>query len=75
MSLLLDQPSIDDTVHDAQGKTCLEVAKTSEVANCIENSRAFLQTQFLHRLANYIASPLSSADESSKLVDFLSGPR
>lgn len=36
VSLLLDSEEIDDTLRDAKGRTCREVAKTREVARIIQ---------------------------------------
>ena len=41
----------------------------------LAESRAQLQMQFLGQLGSYIASPLSSVEESLGMVEFLEGTR
>jgi ankyrin repeat protein len=41
VTLLLDQPEIDDTLRDAQAKTCKEVARNRETARIISGSCSF----------------------------------
>ena len=36
VALLLQEEEIDDTLRDARGKTCLDVAKTKDVARIIK---------------------------------------
>jgi oxysterol-binding protein 1 len=36
--LLLEDPNIDDTVKDSQGRTCVDVAKTKAVTRAIEGT-------------------------------------
>lgn len=38
-------------------------------------SRAILQTRYMHLLTSYVASPLSSVEESSRITAFLEQPR
>ncbi|WWC91583.1 uncharacterized protein L201_006529 [Kwoniella dendrophila CBS 6074] len=72
---LLNDPRINDTIRDEQGRTALECAGHSEIAHLIEDSRGQLQLKYLAKLAGYISSPLSSIDESLHIIDFLEGPR
>ncbi|KAG8822210.1 hypothetical protein FRC19_006384 [Serendipita sp. 401] len=74
VSLLLEQDEIDDTVRDPQGKTCLEVAKTRDVARIIKESRSLLNANYLSLLRLYIMSPkTTSAPEA--LLKLLKSPR
>ncbi|KAL7414222.1 Oxysterol-binding protein-domain-containing protein [Mrakia frigida] len=59
--LLLQQPTIDDTLIDGRGLSCVESASSPEVVETILESRSNLQTHFLHQLSLYINSPLSNA--------------
>jgi len=38
-------------------------------------SRGTLQVRYIAQLAGYVASPLSSVEESLGMIDFLEGPR
>ncbi|ORY26692.1 putative Oxysterol-binding protein [Naematelia encephala] len=73
--VLLNHPLINDTTRDDQGRTPLECAANGEVSSVIEDSRGAYQMRYLARLAGYIASPLSSADESLRMTEFLEQPR
>ncbi|KAL1409960.1 hypothetical protein Q8F55_003959 [Vanrija albida] len=75
VELLLNDPRIDDTIRDEQGRTPLECAATSEVVALIADSRAALQARFQSLLASYTASPLNSVEEGSTIVNFLENPR
>ncbi|KAL7418318.1 hypothetical protein Q5752_006776 [Cryptotrichosporon argae] len=72
---LLNDPRINDTIQDEQGRTPFEVASNAECSQLIEDSRAALQIKYLALLASYIASPLSSVNESGRITQFLEGPR
>ncbi|WVR07787.1 hypothetical protein IAU60_004830 [Kwoniella sp. DSM 27419] len=72
---LLGDSRINDTTRDEQGRTPLECAANSEVASLIEESRGQLQLKYLAHLAGYISSPLSSMEESLRMIEFLEGPR
>lgn len=41
VKLLLEQPEIDDTLKDAQGRTCVDVAKGKAVARAIHGPSPF----------------------------------
>ncbi|KAK8853109.1 hypothetical protein IAR55_003810 [Kwoniella newhampshirensis] len=75
VEVLLNDPRINDTIRDEQGRTALECASNHEIAGLIEDSRAQLQMKYLARLAGYVSSPLSSVEESLSMIDFLEGPR
>ena len=75
VELLLAVPNITDTIRDEQGRTPLECASSHEIASIIETSRTVLQSRYLAQLASYVASPLSSAEESMAMTGFLEGPR
>ncbi|WRT70348.1 uncharacterized protein IL334_007346 [Kwoniella shivajii] len=75
VEVFLNDPRINDTIRDEQGRTALECATNSEISRLIEESRGHLQMKYLARLAGYISSPLSSVDESLNMIEFLEGPR
>lgn len=91
VELLLNHPRINDTIRDEQGRTALECAGNHEVAAAIEGvsdqsagpyqadehaeSRGTLQVRYIAQLSSYVASPLSSVEESMAMVEFLEGPR
>ncbi|KAI8450499.1 exodeoxyribonuclease V [Phakopsora pachyrhizi] len=60
VNLFLGQAQLDDSIKDLEGRTCLEVCKTSEVARLIQTSRAHLSATYLALLSAYIASPITS---------------
>ncbi|KAG8822739.1 hypothetical protein FRC17_009468 [Serendipita sp. 399] len=67
VSLLLEQDEIDDTLRDPQGKTCLEVAKTRDVARIIKESRSLLNANYLSLLRSYIMSPKNASPPEALL--------
>jgi len=88
--LLLDQEETDDTLRNAEGKTCKEVAKTREVVRIIQglarttsftistetkpDSRSLLTASFLSLLHTYIRSP-PTAPAPDALLRLLQSPR
>ncbi|GJE89289.1 oxysterol-binding protein-domain-containing protein [Phanerochaete sordida] len=74
VSLLLEQEDIDDTLRDAQGRTCLDVAKGKEVSRAIKDSRALLEASYHSVLHHYVMSP-SSEKPPDALIAMLSCPR
>ncbi|WWD19523.1 hypothetical protein CI109_103984 [Kwoniella shandongensis] len=75
VEVLLNDPRINDTIRDEQGRTALECAANHEISGLIEDSRSQMQMKYLARLAGYVSSPLSSVEESLGMIDFLEGPR
>ncbi|KAK0212711.1 Oxysterol-binding protein-domain-containing protein [Desarmillaria ectypa] len=74
VNLLLEQEGINDSLTDANGKTCTDVAKGRDVIRVIEDSRAFLNASYRSLLHSYIMSPLSTPP-SSALLRLLETPR
>ncbi|KAK0461135.1 Oxysterol-binding protein-domain-containing protein [Desarmillaria tabescens] len=74
VNLLLEQEGINDSLTDANGKTCIDVAKGRDVIRVIEDSRAFLNASYRSLLHSYIMSPLSTP-LSSALLRLLESPR
>lgn len=74
VNLLLEQENIDDSLKDAQGRTCREVARGKEVVRAIDDSRSFLNASYRSLLRSYILSPLSEPPSPS-LLQLLDSPR
>ncbi|KAK0195540.1 Oxysterol-binding protein-domain-containing protein [Armillaria mellea] len=74
VNLLLEQEGINDSLTDANGKTCTDVAKGRDVIRVIEDSRAFLNASYRSLLHSYIMTPLS-APPSPTLLRLLETPR
>ncbi|KAI0032949.1 Oxysterol-binding protein-domain-containing protein [Vararia minispora EC-137] len=74
VSLLLEQEGIDDTLHDANGKTARDVVRGRDVQRILRESRSFLTVSFRSLLRAYILSPLSSSPPPA-LIALLSSPR
>ncbi|KAF4610323.1 hypothetical protein D9613_010281 [Agrocybe pediades] len=74
VNLLLEQDNIDDTIRDAQGKTCREVARNKDVVRAIDDSRAFLNASYRSLLRSYILSP-SGSSAPPALIQLLESPR
>ncbi|KAK7049917.1 hypothetical protein VNI00_005347 [Paramarasmius palmivorus] len=74
VNILLEQEDINDTLLDAQGRTCKEVAKGKDVVRAIENSREFLNASYRSLLHSYILSPPNS-QPSPALLNLLESPR
>jgi len=90
VSLLLDQPGIDDTLRDSQGRTCKDVAKGKETTQVLQgrrvrsrssvfspsspDSRSFLSASYRSLLHSYALSPFN-AQPSQALVSLLESPR
>ncbi|KZS91793.1 hypothetical protein SISNIDRAFT_456375 [Sistotremastrum niveocremeum HHB9708] len=74
VALLLDQPEINDTARDAQGKTALEVARTKQVQQIISDSQSLLQESFRSLLRTYVLSPINASPPPS-LLRLLTSPR
>ncbi|KAF8625888.1 hypothetical protein AX15_005147 [Amanita polypyramis BW_CC] len=80
VNLLLDQPLIDDSHRDTQGRTCRDVAKSRDIIRAIDDSRSLLNATFRSELHSYILSPLSTSPAAqyqspSGLVALLESPR
>lgn len=60
VQLLLDQDEIDDTKRNFEGKDALDVAKSPEIAQIIQVSRAQLNARFLELLNAYEKGPESA---------------
>ncbi|KAF9218913.1 hypothetical protein BS17DRAFT_883213 [Gyrodon lividus] len=74
ISVLLDQPGIDDTLRDAQGRTCKDVAKGKETIQVLQDSRSFLNASYRSLLHSYALSDIK-AQPSPTLVSLLESPR
>ncbi|EJD03880.1 uncharacterized protein FOMMEDRAFT_167188 [Fomitiporia mediterranea MF3/22] len=78
VNLLLEQEGIDDTLRDAHGRTCKDVARGvargKEVHKVINDSRSLLTATYRSRLHSYIASPQNQGPPQD-LVDLLHSPR
>jgi hypothetical protein len=90
VSLLLDQPGIDDTLRDNQGRTCKDVAKGKEAIQVLQgrltvpapssypssspDSRSFLSASYRSLLHSYALTPFN-AQPSQGLVSLLGSPR
>ncbi|KAJ8082725.1 hypothetical protein PM082_008581 [Marasmius tenuissimus] len=74
VNLLFEQDGINDSLQDAKGRSCKEVAKGKDVVNAIENSREFLNASYRSMLHSYIMSPQSSPPSPS-LISLLESPR
>ena len=76
VSLLLDQPAVDDSLPDSNGRTCREIARDKDVIRAIEDSRSLLNATFRSQLHSYIQAPLITPPVSPPgLVDLLESPR
>lgn len=74
VSLLLQEEEIDDTLRDAHGKTCLDVAKTKDVVRIIKDSRNVLNANYLSLLRGYIMSSVNTPPPEA-LTKLLQSPR
>ncbi|KAF8056496.1 Oxysterol-binding protein-domain-containing protein [Lyophyllum atratum] len=74
VNLLLEQDSINDTLRDAQGRTCRDVARGREVIKAIEDSHSFLNASYRSLLRSYVLSP-PTAPPAPSLLSLLSSPR
>ncbi|RXW22360.1 hypothetical protein EST38_g3497 [Candolleomyces aberdarensis] len=74
VNLLLEQENIDDSLVDAHGKTCRDVARNKEIIRIIDDSRSFLNANYRSLLHSYILSPLSEPP-SPALISLLESPR
>jgi hypothetical protein len=83
VKLLLDQPSIDDTLLDSSSRSILNAATSQEVQDVITASRQILQTRFLKLLSEYTNAPSTAKKaedggrdgEANKLLALLKNPR
>lgn len=80
VTLLLDQPDIDDSLCDAHGRTCRDVAKSKDVIRAIDDSRSLLNATFRSQFHSYILSPLTNPPTAPHrsppgLVALLESPR
>ncbi|GLB39485.1 putative OSBP family protein [Lyophyllum shimeji] len=73
VNLLLEQDGINDTLRDAQGRTCRDVAKGREVAKAIEDSHSFLNASYRSLLRSYVLSP-PTAPPAPPLLALLESP-
>ncbi|EJD53857.1 hypothetical protein AURDEDRAFT_157107 [Auricularia subglabra TFB-10046 SS5] len=74
VALLLEQPGIDDTLRDTQGKTCREVARGKDTIAVIQHSRAVLDARYLSLLHTYVLLP-PTAPPPAELITILESPR
>ncbi|KAJ3508300.1 hypothetical protein NLJ89_g5839 [Agrocybe chaxingu] len=74
VNLLLEQENIDDSLRDANGKTCRDVARSKDVIRAIDDSRSFLNASYRSLLRSYILSPYADSP-SQALVQLLESPR
>ncbi|KAH7920399.1 hypothetical protein BV22DRAFT_1039916 [Leucogyrophana mollusca] len=74
VNILLEQPGIDDTLRDNNGRTCKDVAKGKEVVQVLEDSRSFLNASYQSLLRSYILSS-PDAPPSATLLSLLESPR
>lgn len=74
VNLLLEQEGIDDTLRDAHGRTCKDVARGKEVQKVLHDSKTLLTASFRSLLHHYIASPLNQGPPQA-LLDLLNSPR
>ncbi|KAH7907177.1 Oxysterol-binding protein-domain-containing protein [Hygrophoropsis aurantiaca] len=74
VNILLEQTAIDDTIRDADGRTCKEVAKGREIIQLLEDSRSFLNASYRSLLRSYILSSPDAAP-SAALLALLESPR
>ncbi|KAH7100623.1 Oxysterol-binding protein-domain-containing protein [Auriculariales sp. MPI-PUGE-AT-0066] len=74
VALLLEQPEIDDTVRDSNGKSCKDVARGKETLAVIQQSRQILDARFLSLLHTYVLSQ-PNAPPPPELLAILESPR
>ncbi|KAI6112236.1 Oxysterol-binding protein-domain-containing protein [Pisolithus croceorrhizus] len=74
LSLLLDQPDIDDTLRDNHGHTCRDVAKGREAVKVLQDSRSFLNASYRSLFHSYVLSSVD-AQPSPSLISLLESPR
>ncbi|TRM63799.1 Oxysterol-binding protein-domain-containing protein [Schizophyllum amplum] len=74
VNLLLEQENVDDTVLDAQGRNCRDVARGKAVVRAIDDSRSFLNAHYRSLLHSYILSS-NDAPPPQALIDLLDSPR
>lgn len=67
VNLLLEQDGIDDTLRDAQGRTCLEVAKGKEVQRAIKGA----QDSFVFRTGRLIGPRDRFTESTQRLVSLV----
>lgn len=65
VAILLAQPGIDDSLKDAEGRTCLECCKSPEVGRMVQVSRAQINDNFLRLLHAYLSSPAAAVVSST----------
>ncbi|KIM37639.1 hypothetical protein M413DRAFT_258846 [Hebeloma cylindrosporum] len=74
VNLLLEQENIDDSLRDAQGRTCRDVARGKDIVRAIDDSRSFLNASYRSLLRSYILSPVNDPP-SPALISLLDSPR
>ncbi|KAL5534160.1 hypothetical protein ACEPAG_621 [Sanghuangporus baumii] len=74
VNLLLEQDGIDDTLRDAHGRTCKEIARGKDVHKAIRDSRSLLTASYRSLLHSYIASPPNQGPPQA-LIELLHSPR
>ncbi|KZT24322.1 hypothetical protein NEOLEDRAFT_1170159 [Neolentinus lepideus HHB14362 ss-1] len=74
VKLLLEQDGIDDVLRDSHRRNCLDVAKGKEVIHAIQDSRSFLNAQYLSLLHSYISSAHLQSPPAA-LLALLESPR
>ncbi|KAI0344300.1 hypothetical protein BDW22DRAFT_1327437 [Trametopsis cervina] len=74
LTLLLEQDTIDDSIRDSQGRTCLEAARGKDAIRVIKESRALLTATYRSLLHTYITSPPNERPPEA-LIQLLSSPR
>ncbi|KAG9311200.1 hypothetical protein JVU11DRAFT_8275 [Chiua virens] len=74
VSILLEQPEVDDTLRDSQGHTCKDIAKGKDVIQVLQDSRSFLSASYRSLLHSYALSPLK-VQPSQALMSLLESPR
>ena len=74
VGLLLDQPAVDDSLADAHGRTCRDIAASRDVLRTIDDSRALLNATFRSQLHSYVLAP-QTLPSPAGLVALLESPR
>lgn len=78
VAAFLAAPEVDDMVHDSQGRTALQVAKSVEIANILQTSRTQQSANFAELLTAYLSTPTEGPLETPQraaLVQSITRPR
>ncbi|KAF8724406.1 hypothetical protein AX14_008859 [Amanita brunnescens Koide BX004] len=75
VGLLLDQPAVDDSLADAHGRTCRDIAASRDVLRTIDDSRALLNATFRSQLHSYVLLAPQTLPSPAGLVALLESPR